>query len=329
MIREMVILYNEPLPDSGPDDWDVLEEVAAVESALAGLGIRSRRSGIDGRFMSQVEELAASGVRTVFNLVEAIDNHSELNHFIPSVLQMHGIAYTGNPLEALFITTSKLLTARMLTLNGIRVPRSYAPSEWEKLTRGKKYILKPVWAEGSSGITASSVFTYEDTFPPLLSNAADHIWTIEEYIEGREFNISILGGAKNPEILPPAEIIFRDFPAGQPHIVDYHAKWTPGSFEYENTVRTFPDFSDQPGLKAGLLEATMRTWNALGLNGYARVDFRTDENDTIYVLEANANPCISPGSGFVAACEQAGYSFQEAISRIIHYMNKYDNHGIF
>ncbi len=318
--REIVILYNEPVAGSGADDWDVLDQVMAVETALQELAIPVSRLAVTSRYMEEVEALAASGVKQVFNLVEAIANKGEFNYFVPALLNRYGITYSGNPLEALFITTSKRLTHRILRQYGVRVPVSLKPSEWEKLEPGRKYILKPVWEEGSAGITADSVFTFTGTAPLKSSPGDDNAWQIEEFIEGREFNISILDGENGPEVLPFAEILFRNFEPGRPRIVDYHAKWTPGSFEYENTLRDFPDLSDQPGLATALRETALAAWDSLQLKGYARVDMRVDEQGNVVVLEANANPCISPDSGFTAAALKAGYSFTTVIRRILSVM---------
>jgi D-alanine-D-alanine ligase len=79
--------------------------------------------------------------------------------------------------------------------------------------------------------------------------------------------------------------------------------------------------SDQVLLAECLRKATIDTWNCLGLKGYARVDIRVDERGKVFVLEANANPCISPDSGFVAAAETAGFSFTEIVRRILLDMN--------
>jgi D-alanine-D-alanine ligase len=317
----LIILYNEPVPGSGADDWDILDEVLLVEKALGDLGIRSQRQGITTDFMSEVGELKASGITRVFNLVEAINNKGELNYFVPALLNMYGISYSGNPLEALFITTSKRLTHRMLRQCEIPVPPAFEPSEWNRLIPGAKYILKPVWEEGSAGITATSVFTFDGQYPDVLDHKTDHQWQLEGFIEGREFNVSMLSGENGPEVLPLAEIEFRNFGPGRPKIVDYHAKWSPGSFEYENTVRVFPELSGQTSLATAIRQAALDTWNCLGLKGYARVDMRVDEPGKVFVLEANANPCISPDGGFMAAAARAGYSAAEVIGRILDDMN--------
>ena len=149
----------------------------------------------------------------------------------------------------------------------------------------------------------------------------DSHWFIEDFIDGREFNISVLAGKDGPEVLPPAEIVFVDYDENKPRIVDFKAKWETESFEYINTVREFPGEKLNSKLGRNLKEAALECWNLFGLKGYARVDVRTDSNDDVYVIEVNANPCISPDSGFVAATKQAGYPFINVLQRIINDLN--------
>jgi D-alanine-D-alanine ligase len=143
---------------------------------------------------------------------------------------------------------------------------------------------------------------------------------LEAFVDGREFNLAMLSdgtGKGIPQNLPPAEIRFIGFPKSKPKLVGYKAKWAEGSFEYENTPRSFefPE-SDRPLIK--LLESVSRScWELFDLYGYARVDFRVDANGRPWVLEINTNPCISPDSGFIAAASQAGLGIDEVVRRIV------------
>jgi len=133
--------------------------------------------------------------------------------------------------------------------------------------------------------------------------------------------MSVLAGKDGPEVLPPAEIVFVDYGEDKPRIVDFKAKWEMDSFEYTNTVREFPGEKLGKKLEINLKQAALTCWHLFGLKGYARVDARTDSNNNVFVIEINANPCISPDGGFVAATRQAGYSFKEVIQRIINDLN--------
>jgi D-alanine-D-alanine ligase len=119
------------------------------------------------------------------------------------------------------------------------------------------------------------------------------------------------------KILPHAEIRFMDYPPDKPKIVGYEAKWQEDTFAYLHTSRSFEfDAKDRPLLKK-IDEICRQCWKAFDLRGYARVDLRVNARNQPYVLEINANPCISPDSGFVAATQQAGLEFPAVIERII------------
>jgi D-alanine-D-alanine ligase len=154
----------------------------------------------------------------------------------------------------------------------------------------------------------------------------------EAFIDGREFNLSLLasptacdsdahGKATSwqlvPTVLPPAEIDFSAFAPDRLKIVDYRAKWADGTFEYENTPRRFDFAARDSSLLNELTQLAKRCWVLFGLRGYARVDFRVDTAGRPWILEANANPCLSPDAGFAAALKQAGISYDGAIARII------------
>jgi D-alanine-D-alanine ligase len=139
----------------------------------------------------------------------------------------------------------------------------------------------------------------------------------EDYIDGREFNLSMLAGPSGPEVLPPAEIDFSAFPAGKPRIVGYQAKWEVDSFEYQHTPRRFDMPPSDERLLERLSDLARRTWALFGLAGYARVDFRVDAAGEPWILEINTNPCLSPDAGFPAAVAEAGLSYDAAVERIV------------
>ena len=321
-MKRCCIIYNEPLNGALADELDVLDQVAHVENHLKELGVSVYRKGITSLFMEEIAVLAGEKPEFVYNLVESINNKGELSYFIPALLNMHSIPYTGNPLEAIFITSSKTLAGKTMRNAGIRNPGSYPPSRSNLLNPGQKYIVKPIWEDGSLGITGDSVFECKPGFEKKLIGLDDSHWFIEDFIDGREFNISVLAGKHEPEVLPPAEIVFMNYEENKPRIVDFKAKWEMDSFEYINTVREFPGKSLNKKLENNLEEAALACWHLFGLKGYARVDSRIDSNENVYIIEINANPCISPDGGFVAATKEAGYSFSEVIQRIINDLNR-------
>jgi len=319
--KKCCILYNQPREGALPDELDVLDQVEYIELNLNNIGLETCRKGITADFMNEIAALATERHDFVFNLVESINNKGELCYFVPALLNMYSIPYSGNPVEAMFITTSKALTNRILKEHGINAPAAYFPSQHKMLIQGKKYIIKPVWEDGSLGITGDSVFVFNEGYEKKLTEFDDSHWIIQDYIDGREFNISVLAGYNGPEVMPPAEMVFHNFESHMPKIVDFKAKWVEKSFEYENTIREFPREKLNPELNEKIKDITLKCWHVFGLKGYARVDMRVDKDDIPYVIEVNANPCMSPDSGLVAATTEAGMPITGVLQRIISDLN--------
>ena len=320
-MRRCCIIYNEPGKDALADELDVLDQVAHIEKHLIDLGISVYRKGITEKFMSEIALLANEKPDFVFNLVESINNKGELNYFVPALLNLYAIPYSGNPLEAIFLTSNKTICSKMMKNAGINNPGSYLPSQFNLLKKGRKYIVKPIWEDGSLGITSESVFELNSASELKIKGLDDSHWFIEDFVDGREFNISVLAGKNGPEVLPPAEIVFVNYSDDRPKIIDFKAKWKMDSFEYINTVREFPGNKLNSKLLANLKKAANECWHLFGLRGYARVDVRTDSSDNVFVIEINGNPCISPDGGFVAATKEVGYNFNEVLQRIISDLN--------
>jgi len=187
---------------------------------------------------------------------------------------------------------------------------------------GRSWIIKSLWEHASVGLDENSIVNVDSPSSlaaemvkrsPLLGNNC----FAEEFIPGREFNLSLLAGEKGPVVLPPAEICFVGFDPAKPQIVDYRAKWEENSFEFNNTPRRFAFSADDDTLVAELRQLALRCWDLFGLKGYARVDFRVDEANRPWILEVNANPCLSPDAGFAAALSRAAISFREAVHAIL------------
>jgi len=209
-----------------------------------------------------------------------------------------------------------------MNLHQIPTPDFFPLGSIHSLEPSRRYILKPVWEEGSVGLDEDAVFTVqdEDMIRKFSSLSSSHYF-IEEYVEGREFNISMLGGTEKKDILCPAEMIFTNFPEGKPKILGYKAKWDEQSVEYRNTTRSFNTLEKDSALYNRLEKICHRCWDSFHLNGYARVDFRVDIQGNPLVLEINGNPCISDDSGFMAAARHDGYTDKTVIQRIAEELN--------
>ena len=319
-----IALIHQHVPaDAAADERDVLDQVSAITSALAACGhaVAVLPCTTDlGNLQRKLGVLKPDGV---FNLVETLGGSGRLIHLAPAVWEVMGMPFTGSSSEALYLTTHKGLAKERMLAVGLPTPPwmvrtatglppllygadSTAPADW---------IVKSVWEHASAGLDDSSILRRTPA-----STVAEHVaggFFAERFIDGREFNLALLVGPDGPEVLPPAEIVFVDFPAGKPKIVGYQAKWDEASFEYAHTVRQFADASADSALLAELKRLALSCWEVFGLGGYARVDFRVDAHGKPWILEVNSNPCLSPDSGFAAALEKAGIPYADAMDRIV------------
>ncbi|MBE0648688.1 MAG: ATP-grasp domain-containing protein [Bacteroidales bacterium] len=318
MKRKVVIVTNKLSEGAGADELDVLEQADMVANACEKLGYEVARMEMGLDLQSAISRIREEHPEMLFNLVESLDNKGEFAFIAASVFSSLGIPYSGTPVIPMFLASNKVLAKRELVRLGLPTPKWFGADEAALLDPRKRYILKPIWEEGSLDLDESSVFygTDERMKETAASKSREHYF-IEEYIEGREFNISILGGLDGPEVLPLAEMQFLDFPAGKPKILGYRSKWEEESFEYTHTTRTFQSGEQDRVLHLRLIELCEACWKGFGLKGYVRIDFRVTKEGEPLIIDINANPCLSHSGGFAAALEQAGYSFTEAIRRIL------------
>jgi D-alanine-D-alanine ligase len=316
--KKAVILYNELSANPTPDEADVLEQVNIIAENLKKLGVEYSTLTFSLNMKKVESELLILKPDFVFNMVEGVDNKGDLIFLAPALLNSLKIPFTGGSLETIFITSSKTLAKERMKQGGLPTAYWYHGEGEFVPKEGKRYIVKPIWEDGSLGLDEDCVFWWNQ--PGLMKaaqelNPATHF--IEEYIDGREFNISILAGPNGPTVLPHAEIKFYDYEGDKPKMMGWTAKWKEDSFEYENTRRTFEMGKDDGVLLSKLTDLTRKSWDVFKLNGYARVDYRVDKDGNPMVLEINVNPCISENGGFYAACGMANIPFNEAVSRII------------
>ncbi|MGO9307575.1 MAG: D-alanine--D-alanine ligase [Spirochaetia bacterium] len=321
----VAIVHGRVSDSAAADEKDVLVQAQVVGTALRSLGYRTLDVPITLNLEEAAHVLRAQKPLVAFNLAETIDGRGSMIALAPLLLDSLGIPYTGAPSEAILFTSQKLLAKKILTSAGIDTP-PWAPAAAAVSAAPSfppPWIVKSAWEHASVGLDDVSVAATHDALAEEISRRArieriDHLF-VEQYVEGREFNLALLGGAEDgePQSLPPAEIQFIRFPAGKPKMVGYRAKWDEGSFEYANTPRRFEFPKQDEPLLQTLLSISAKCWREFELRGYARVDFRVDGAGRPWVLEINTNPCISPDAGFIAAAARAGLSIEEVVRRIV------------
>jgi D-alanine-D-alanine ligase len=187
----------------------------------------------------------------------------------------------------------------------------------------ERVIIKPVREDASIDIDAASVLRHpgHEALDRLLerrAGATGRALFAEAYIEGREFNLAMVGERESPILLPAAEILFFGYEARrQPRVVGYAAKWLPNSYEYVHTTRQHAFEPVDDALLAELSRLARECWRHLSLGGYARIDYRVDTRGQVWVLEVNPNPCLSPDAGLAGAAAAHGWSYRELIARVL------------
>ncbi|PKN18213.1 MAG: D-alanine--D-alanine ligase [Deltaproteobacteria bacterium HGW-Deltaproteobacteria-6] len=322
-MKKIVILHTDVAPDAGIDEQDTILQAKTIAEAITSLGYEPVMLPFVMDLNATISKLRALQPCVVFNLVESLGGKGSMVYFSTALLDFLRLPYTGCRTDALYLTSNKPLTKKFLHAEGIPTPPwiTTAGIGTGSAPAGT-YLMKPSWEDASVGLDDDAIIfmTDQNNIVSALRNRQAEIGSdcfAEAYIEGREFNIALLATDQGVQILPASEILFQDYPPGKLKILDYRAKWVEDSFEYDNTRRTLYIAPEDEPLTGRLRDIALRCWNLFGLRGYARVDFRIDQKGNPYVLEINANPCLSPDAGFAAALDYAGIKYSNAIDDIL------------
>ena len=322
-MKNIVILHSDVKESAGEDELDCLKQAEVIGEAVSVLGHLPINLPFVMDLNANISRLSSLKPDIVFNLVETLAGRGSMIYFATALLDYLRLPYTGCRTDAMYLTSNKPLAKKILSANGINTPPWItADGAVYGKAHGGTYIIKASWEEASVGMDDESIIQTQD--PQTLNDALQVRQNklgldcfAEAYIDGREFNIALLASAEGIRILPPAEILFDDYPPEKLKVLDYRAKWVTDSFEYDKTRRSLEMAPADAGLVDRLTEIGGRCWNLFGLRGYARVDFRIDGQGVPWVLEINANPCLSPDAGFAAALDYAGIKYSEAIDDIL------------
>ncbi len=269
-----------------------------------------------------MKEITKYSPDIIYNFVEAVEGIASYEYCMAGVYQLLGVNFTGNTPSSLGNCLNKTRTKLILKSYGINSPRSLTLSKKDVVTEENlklKYplILKLANEDASIGISELSVVNnYTELKKQLrfLRKTYNQEVIVEEYIEGRELNVAVLGN----NVLPVSEIKFNGLPDHLPKIVTYEGKWIAASSYYENTKPKCPTRLDKR-TKKKVEEIALLTFRAMGCRDYARVDIRLDKNKEPYVIEVNPNPDISTDSGFARAAAAAGISYSQLLNTIANF----------
>jgi len=235
---------------------------------------------------------------------------------------MQGLAFTGCGSTGLTLCKHKGISKKILHYHGIHVPHFVVIPRGQRIARSKHLkfpiLVKPVKEEASYGISQASFVANDEQFRErvaFIHEKYDSDAIAEEYIEGRELYVSLLGNVRLT-VLPIRELVFREVPLNEPKIATFKAKWDE---EYRKRWGLENQFAEDidPQLVSHIEETCKRIYRLLTIDGYARIDLRLTAANEVYFIEANPNPILANDEDFALSAAKAGLPYPQLIDRIV------------
>lgn len=340
----VAIIYNEPKVSEPDDHWlfasepvdvdsttvalrdssefGVVESMQEVQAALELQGHEVVLFNVDGNIWRLIDFLRTDTPDAIFNLCESVESESTHESFVAGIYELLHIPYTGAPPAALTMALNKHRAKEILYANDLPTPRHVLCAGLSDLPRAAQLrfplIVKPSREDASIGIDNKSIVAGVDELRVRVGFILDRFQQpalVEEYIEGRELNVAILG-SDNPVVMPISEIDFSAMPPGMHRIVTYEAKWMEGSVAYKATMPKCPAPLDE-ATAARVRDIALRAFYALECRDYTRVDMRLTATMEPYILEVNPNPDLSRDAGFMRSAGAHGLNFDQTICAIL------------
>jgi D-alanine-D-alanine ligase len=315
----MKITVLGSLESADPKSHDVV--VDQVAAALRQQKHRVSILGVRDDLKKFVSAFSRSKPDLVFNLAETFGKSNSGDSAVAGIMDLLGLRYTGGGPAELYLRQDKGLAKKVLAFDKILYPHfAIFSRDADFETAGNlrmPLFVKPLTADASIGIDGESLVHDTTSLMKrvlMIHEKVKDSALVEEYIEGREFYVGVLGN-QEPLALPPVEMDFSGLPEGIPHVAGTKAKWKKNSVEYKGTKSILADVPDE--LRAKLQKAAIDAYRALRVRDYGRVDLRYTESGEIYVIEVNASCYLESGSEFAMAAQSMGIEFPELVQRIV------------
>jgi D-alanine-D-alanine ligase len=328
---KIVVLYDRVLVDEDAepaagdkspvtrtlDKKEVEDEVAEV---LTKLGHEAVMHELDGTTKSLMA-LGRIECDLVFNLTESFADDDTADFKIAGLLELLGKRYTGSGTHGLMLAQDKAIAKKIFSFHGIKTP-VFAKSHRGRLDFSHDLefpvIVKPAREDGSIGIEFSAVVNSIRELMERMDWLHQHFDSpllIEEYVEGREIYVGVLGNDK-PEALPIIELDLSKLPEGTPKIAAAEVKWGKGTKAYRDTKSIVPtDLSEDTIALAQ--QTAIAAYQALELRDYGRVDMRLQADGRVQVIEVNPNPWLSSRAELAMAARKAGRTYPRLVEEIV------------
>ncbi|MEW6196986.1 MAG: ATP-grasp domain-containing protein [Bacteroidota bacterium] len=334
---KVLICYNEPTryysnylgkeisdeeQNNDLSEREFLKQIANIKKILQKKYAAVETLAVNSDIRSAIKKITAFSPDVILNFVESVEGNSNLESYIAGVYDLLGIPFTGNNAITLGNCLVKSKTKQILQSHGLRTPRHLIlqPNQFvsrEEFNLNFPVILKLAREDASIGISEFSVVKNHDSLTERLT----YLYTTynqeviaEEYIEGRELNVAILGG----QVLPISEIRFDGLPDDLPKIITYEAKWSPDSVYYKHTNPKCPAELDE-ATKQKIEKMALEAYDALDCRDYVRVDVRLTGKNVPYIIEVNPNPDISPDAGFIRSAAAAGITYEALLHSLTNF----------
>lgn len=298
--------------------------LAQLSDTLGRLGHTVTSVEVDARVEPVVTTLGRLRPDLVFNIAESFGGKSALESNVAALLNLMGLRYTGSSPSGLLLAGDKILTKKVLAFHRIRTPRFATvyrgALDWAEDLHFP-VIVKPPQEDASVGLTSGSVVrSLKELLERMdaLQAEFEQPVLVEEFIEGREFYVGVLGNTR-AQALPVIELDFSTFPADRPRIASWEAKWGDddgGGAEFEGTKSIFPENLSEE-LTEALHTAAVDAFHALRLRDYGRIDLRINEQGEVFVIEANPNCYLEQESEFARAARKGGFEYDALVARIV------------
>ncbi len=314
----------------GPDDGSPAQgrgkkirrksDVEQISEVLRRAGHTTFSVVVDGT-PECLTRIARAETDLVFNLVEAFGKDDTKEPHVAAYYDLLGLRYTGSGPRGLSLAMDKALTKKVLAFHRVQTPM------FATVFRGRldwahdidfPVIVKPVREDGSIGIGfkafVASIKELMERIDELHADF-DQPVLIEQYIEGREFYVGVIGNARL-EAFPPVELDLSHLPKGTPRIAGTEVKWEEGTRAYRGSRYRIP--SDLPeSVVEAMREAAFTSFQALNLRDYARIDFRITPGNGVYLIEANPNPYLHSTAEFIKGARASGRTHAQTILEIV------------
>ena len=333
----IAVVFDTPYEgwDQSAHERQMAKEIAAwkheepemeyqVADALRRHGHEVYLLGVRDDLHQLTQALAQIRPDLVFNCAEAFHRNPALEYLVPGMLEAEGYRYTGSPPLSLLVSRNKAMSKKVLAYHGIRVPAfaTYRPGEPMMSPDGLRFplIVKPLQSDASAGIAQASVVQDAAALSDRVTLVQERFHQpaiAEEFVEGRELYVSLIGNGDALDVLPLTEMVFdKRKTRPEERIATQFAKWD----EEYRARRGIRNVFARPLSRAvrERIDAICRTaFRVLWLRDYARLDVRLAPDGEVWFLEANANPFISYGHDMANAALKAGMEYYDFVQRLV------------